>query len=253
MRKKLLSILVVEDDVKVLRQIEWQILSTFNREVQILKAETYEIGKEITLQGLVNISIIDLGLPDGHGEELIALIREKDRYQPIIIQTTEKDLAYQAKVHNKYGRLIYLTKEVLFDELSDRLQEAKMDWEIYASQRLAFPSQSNFDSVDINEVCYVTTDHPHLHIEFYDFDTKTYESIEVKYMTLKEFMNTYNQSGYFLKCHNGYIVNRKMVRSYSRTDNQIKMLYPRKGGYDVLIEVSETYRRNVKNQLRGLY
>jgi DNA-binding LytR/AlgR family response regulator len=254
MRKKLFTILVVEDDLKILKKIEWQILRTFNRQVQVLKATTFEGAKEIILQGLVDISLIDLGLPDGHGEELIALIRERSRYQPIIVQTTEKDTAYQAKVHNEYERLIYLTKEVLFDELSDRLKVAKKDWEMYASQRLAILGQNKVNSVDINEVCYVTPiSNTHLHVELYDFNTETYKSIEIKYMTLKQFVDIYNKSGYFVRCHNSFVVNRKMVHSYSRTDNQIKMLYPRKGKYDILINVSEKYRRQVREKLKGLF
>jgi len=253
MKRKLLSILVVEDDVKVLKTIEWQTLSTFNRQVQILKAETYEIGKEIILHGLVDIAIIDLGLPDGHGEELIALIREKDRYLPIIILTAEKSPEYQAMVHNKYGRLIYLIKEISFSELSKRLEEAKMDWEMYASQRLSLPEGSSFDSIDISEVGYVTVEAPHLHIELYDFDRKAYRSIEVKNMTLTKFMETYNGSGNFLRCHNSFVVNKKMIHSYSRTNNEVKMLYPCENGYDIFIDVSKRYRSKVRNEIKGLY
>lgn len=255
MRTKLLTILVVEDDVRILSEIEWQILRTFNRQAQVLKATTFEEGKEIILQGLVDISLIDLCLPDGHGEELIALIRKKSRYQPIIVQTTEADTTYQAKIHNKYERLIYLTKDTLFNELSNRLKTAKADWEMYASQRLALSSRSEVNSVDINEVCYVTpiSNSPHLHAELYDFDRGVYHSIEVKYMTLKQYIDMYNTSGYFLRCHNSFVVNKKMVRSYSHADHQIKMLYPRKGDYDILIEVSETYKKNVRNHLKGLY
>jgi DNA-binding LytR/AlgR family response regulator len=254
-RKKLLTILVVEDDLKIFKKIEWQILRTFNRQVQILKATTFEEGKDIILQGLVDISLIDLRLPDGHGEDLIALIRTQSLFQPIIVQTTETDTAYQAKVHNQYENLIYLTKEVLFDELATRLKKAKAKWQMYATLRLALPNQNKVDSIDINEVCYVSPipSTANLHIEFYDFDQETYKSIEIKYMNLKQFMSTYNEVGYFLRCHNSFVVNKKMIHSYSRLDNQIKMLYPRKGQYDIMIGVSEKYKKDVKLQLKGLY
>ena len=253
-RKKLLTILVVEDDLKILRQIEHQILRTFNRQVQVRKALTFEEGKEIILQGLIDISLIDLDLPDGHGEDLIALIRKQNFYHPIIVQTTEKDTAYQAKLHNKYENLIYLTKEVLFDEIATRLIKAKARWQRDASQRLMFPGRKS-DSVDINEVCYVSpiTGTPDLHVELYDFGQEAYKSVVLENMNLKQFMEAFNELGWFFRCHNSFIVNKKMAHSYCRTDYQIKMLYPRKEDYDVLIDVSETHRKQARKELKGLY
>jgi len=98
--KRLLSVLIVEDDLQILREIAIHISKQFGREVQILKATTLKEGMDIVGQRLFDIAIIDLLLPDGHGEELIALIRENDPDLPIIVQTTERDTAYQVEIHN---------------------------------------------------------------------------------------------------------------------------------------------------------
>jgi len=249
------SILVVEDDIRILRQIVLHISKQFDRQVQILQANTFEQGKAIIEQGLFDIAIIDLGLPDGDGEGLIAMIREQSAYLPIIIQTTHDDATYQAKVHNRYEGLIYLTKDTLFEELAIRLIKAKDKHEMIASNRLAIRGYKKYESLDIDEVCYVTkvTDSQHLHVELYSFSKGEYYHFVIEYMTLTDFIRTYNATGYFLRCHNSCIVNRKMIRSFSRTDNQLTMLMPMINGNDVKIDVSQTYRGEVMNTLKGLY
>ena len=88
---------------------------------------------------------------------------------------------------------------------------------MYASQRLALFGRSKIDSVDINEVCYLTPipDSSHLHAVLYDFHKEAYRSIEIKNITLKQFVDLYNKAGYFLRYHNSFVVNRKMTSSYS--------------------------------------
>jgi len=253
--KRLLKILVVEDDLYISRKIEVHISRQFGREAQILRAKTVQEGKDIIEQGFFDIAIIDLLLPDGHGEKLIELIREKDLDLPIIVQTTEDDLAYQAKVHNKYGSLIYLEKPLLFAEIKTSLNTAANKHKRLAIERLSIVSHKKIDILNVNEVCYVTkiTESNNLHVELYDYEKKDYSFFVITDMTMAKFMETYNKSGHFLRCHNSYIVNRMLIRSFSRTDSQITMLMPKKGGGDVIIDVSEKYRKAVREALKGLF
>jgi len=253
--KRLLSVLIVEDDLQILREIAIHISKQFGREVQILKATTLKEGMDIVGQRLFDIAIIDLLLPDGHGEELIALIRENDPDLPIIVQTTESDTAYQAEVHNEYGGLVYICKPNFLKEFSKRLKVAVNKHKRLSAERLSVVTHKRIDILDIDEVCYVSRipESNNLHVELYDFEKKDYKFFVIEYMTMAEFIETYNASGYFLRCHNSYIVNRMMVKSFSRTDSQITMLMPRKNGADVIIDVSEKYRKEVRNLLKGVY
>ena len=90
--RKLLTILIVEEEVPVLRSIELEVFKLFRPMVQIIKATTFKKAEEIIDNGIIDIAIIDLLLPDGHGENLIARIRSKLAYVPIIVQTSEEDI-----------------------------------------------------------------------------------------------------------------------------------------------------------------
>ena len=253
--KKILSILIVEDDNHILNKLIALISYQFGFNTQILTAKKFKEAELIINHGLCDIAIIDLNLPDRHGEGLISLIRKQSFHTPIIVQTDKKDLAYQAMVHNKYENIIYLTKDILFEEIEERLYIADSRHQAIASLRLSLYSHSKIDSIDINEICYVSKvpNEKHLHIELYDIKTNDYKFITLMSMSLTEFMNTYNQTGHFLRCHNSYIVNVKMVESFSRINSQLTMLMPRKGGIKIIIDVSEKYKNEVRNKLRGLY
>ena len=252
--KRLLSILIVEGNFFILREIEAHIARQFDREVQVLKARTFKESEDIIKRGLFDIAIIELLLPDGHGDDLISLIRQKHPCLPIIVQIIEEDKAYH-RVHNKHENIIYLEKEVMFLELKDRIRKAKNRHEAIASWRLPIVNYKKIEPVDINEVCYVSkvSESANLHVELYDLNKKDYTYTTIEAMTLTEFINKYNETGYFLRCHNSYIVNRKMIKSFSQVDNQITMLMPRKDGNDVIIDVSEKYKKQVREVLRGLY
>ena len=254
--KKILSILIVEDDIKDLDKILVLISCQFGNSVQVLTAKTLKKAEIIINKGIYDIAIIDLDLPDGHGENLISLIREQSFYTPIIVQTSEEDLAYQSMVHNKYENLTYLAKnKLLISLLEDRLEKIKIRHETNSHKRLYLRSRGKVISINTNEVCYISRipNEKHLNIELYNFDVKDYQFITLMSMSLAEFMNTYNQTGHFLRCHNSYIVNIKMVESFSLMNNQLTMLIPRRGGNKIIIDVSKKYRNEVKDKLRGLY
>ena len=155
--KHSLSILVVEDNTEILDKIISRIAYQFGFGVQILTAKRFKMAKSIIEKKLYDIAIIDLQLPDGHGEDLIALIREKNFFIPIIVQTSEESVAYQAMVHNKYENLIYLTKDTLFDELENRLEKANRRYQKSSNLRLATHGGSKIDCIDINDICYISS------------------------------------------------------------------------------------------------
>ena len=250
-----MTVLVVEDDPNILRKIEQHIFLAFDYESQVLKAKTFAQAKEIIESGLVEISIIDFTLPDGHSEDLIALIREQPRRHPIIVQTTIKDRDYQIKIYKEYGDIIYLTKDVLFEELTEHLLEARASLKDTATHRLAIPGQKIITSLDINQICYVTTimGTNNLHVELYDFEEKAYTYTEINNMSLDKFMQEYNELGTFLRCHKSYIVSIKMIEQVSRDDNEILLLYRRKYHGEVKIDIGKVYKKDVLAVLKGLY
>lgn len=254
MKKRFITVVVIEDNPKFLAQLEKEITWFFKREFQVRRAKTFKEAKEIIEQGFGEIFIIDLGLPDGHGEDLIEMIRERPIEYPIVVQTVNNDINHQLKIYKKYDNIVYLTKEELFQELTKRLAKARENIGNLLRNRIAIPGKQIIDSLRADEVCYVMTipNSHHLHVELYDFENKTYSNVEIKNMNLEQFMREYNAIGMFLRCERGFIVNIKMIEKVFKQDNEILML-PRLNDKEVRINIGGTFKKDALAKLKGLY
>ena len=255
MRKKsIITAVVIEDDKKIAGQIKWHILRAFNREIQVLTANTYKDALEIIEEGLAEIFIVDFGLPDGDGEELMRIIRAKTDFLPIIAQTTIQDVTYQLKIFKDYEPVKYLTKEVLFQELTKCLIWAKGKIENSLSHRLIIPGRRLLGSLGMYEVCYVEkiANSQNLHIELYDFEDKAYKFTVINNLSLEKFMTEYNGLDIFLRCHQSFIVSKKMIEQVYLLDNEILLLFRAEKGREILIPIGPAYRKSVLSQLKGL-
>ena len=256
MRKKsIITALVIEDDKWIAYQIKRHILQVFNREVQVLTAYTFKDAVEIIEQGRAEIFLVDIGLLDGCGEDLIRMIRAAPFPYPIIVQTTVQDKDYQLKIFKEYDRIKYLIKKDLFKYLTGSLKWAKKDIEASSVHRLLLPGRKLSDSLNVYEVCYIEriSDTQNLHVEFYDFETKTYKFKEIKNMSLDRFMKEYNELDIFLRCQKGFIVSKKMVEQVLHLDNELLMLYRGGRNSELRIPIGPTYKTDVLSQLKGLY
>jgi len=255
MRKKsIITALVIEDDKRIAGQIKWHILTAFNRKIQILTAHTFKDAVEIIEGGLAEIFIVDFGLPDGDGEDLIKMIRAMPFPHPIIVQTTIQDKDYQLKIFKEYDRIKYLTKDTLFIDLTDSLKWAKKDIEASLTHRLLLPGRTLKDSLDMHEVCYIEriANSQNLHIEFYDSETRTYKFKEIKGMSLDRFMKEYNELDIFLRCHNSFIVSKKMIEQVLHLDDELLLIYRGERNSELRIPIGPTYKKSVLSQLKGL-
>lgn len=254
-REKVLRTLIVEDDRTIAKNMKYFILNTFNRQIQVLIAKNFEEAKAIIEKGMINIFIIDFGLPDGDGEDLIDLIRELYPKAPIIAQTTIEDKDFQLRIYRKFKGITYITKHVLFEELQDAVAVAKKEALCYETKRVPLISRGKIESIDLDMICHITTipNTGNLNIEYYDHEKGDYNFKTMNGTTLGQFLKKYNDSGYFLRCHASYIINKKMVKKVNKLDNYILLLYKRSNGSEVRIDVSEGFKKEVLTELKGFY
>lgn len=260
MRRSFITVVVVEDNKKYVKLIVQEIKWLFRGNVQILVAKTFKEAKDIVKLGLGEIFFIDFGLPDGHGVNLIELIRAQKIEYPIIVQTEKNDRDYKLEIYDNYDNIKYLTKDELFEKLPKRLVKAKIDVERALENRIAVRGKQIIDTLSADELCYVMSipESHHLYVELYNIGTKAYYNAEIKNMNLDQFMKEYNTLGYFLRCERSFIVNIKMVEKVFKNDNEILMI-PRKkdkkgeSTKEVRINVGGTYKKEVLARLKGLY
>ena len=254
MTKKMITVAVVEDEQGIAHRTKWFIWKTFKRELQVLIAGTYKDAAEMIENGLADIYIIDIGLPDGDGENLIIMIREKSFYTPIIVQSTKDDMKYRLKVLDEYDRIKYLTKEVMFEGLVKGLAWARREVKNTQLHQIWIPRRGTTESVNMYEVCYVERirNEQNLHIELYDFDSRAYKSKERKNMSLDKFMQAHNELGLFLRCHSSFIVNKKMIEEIRQGDSELLMQFRGDRDVEIRVPIGPTYKKSVIAELRGL-
>ena len=242
--------MLVEDEEQILNHLEELIKTSFN-DVQVLKAQSLQEAKVIIESGVAEVFIIDFYLPDGDGVDLVKLIRNYySRQQPIIIQTTRDDQTYQLDIYKQYGNIVYLTKETVFNELVEHVANAREDVRDQLNNRLMIPGKTIFEALDKREICFISKlpNCNNLEVTSYDAKTEDFKYKEIIEMSLSRFLELYNQSNSFIRCHRSYVINKKMVEKILRTESKILLKYK-----NVKIELGESYKKDILNSMKGVF
>lgn len=246
----MMTILLIEDNKEILRYLERLIALHFKHDFQILKAETFFDGKKIIESRLADIFIIDFNLPDGDGLDLIKLIRTHyPRWQPIIVQTVRDDTTYQLDVYKSYGNIVYLTKDIVFEELVEHLANAKEDLKDQTNDRLIISGRSVFEALDTRGICLISKvpNTNNLEVTSYDIRTQDFKYKEIPSMSLDSFLKQHNSSDVFIRCHKSHIVNKKMIEKIDRIDNKVLLKYK-----NLRVELGDAYKKEILQAMRGL-
>jgi DNA-binding response OmpR family regulator len=113
-----MKLLIVEDEESLVDAIQ----TYFNQEKSICeKAESFDEGEEKIALYEYDCVIIDLGLPDGNGIDLVRLLKEKDSDTGIIIISANGTL--ESKLGGlEIGADDYITKPFALSELNARIK-----------------------------------------------------------------------------------------------------------------------------------
>jgi len=114
-------ILVVDDEPAILRFLRAGLSS---QGYQVIEAETGQAGLEAARQHRADIAVLDLGLPDIDGLEVIRLLRESGNMMPIIVLSSRDDEAAKVAALD-LGADDYVTKPFGIEELLARIRAAQ--------------------------------------------------------------------------------------------------------------------------------
>lgn len=254
MKRKQKTILVIEDEANLAKRIKAHIFASFEQKIQVLIAPTFALGAKIIKQKTADMFIVNLSLADGSGEALVKLIRKASHTRPIIVQGGAMDVTDQLKLLQTYDRIKCLTKGSLFEQLTPTLNWAIRECAFFLPHRLLVEGGITH-SVSVDEICFIEKipNERHLHIEFFDFEARTYRFVEFRNTSLATFLSEYNQLGIFLRCHQSFIVNKKMVEQIHHVDREILLLYRGENDREVRIPIGDTRKKQVLDALKGLY
>lgn len=113
-----MQILVIEDDVLLRHHLKTRLTELDN---QVLATGTASEGAYLADNYPLDVAIVDIGLPDGNGIELIRQLRAQGKTFPIIVLTARGN--WQEKVEGlNAGADDYLVKPIRLEELVARTQ-----------------------------------------------------------------------------------------------------------------------------------
>lgn len=113
-----MRLLVVEDDLSIQAFLERALVQAGYR---VDKATTGKAGEKMALEGVHDALIIDLGLPDMDGLDLIARCRAQGSSAPVLILSARRSVDERVKGLEQGGD-DYLTKPFALAELLARLR-----------------------------------------------------------------------------------------------------------------------------------
>lgn len=113
-----MRILLIEDELAIIRMVERGLTSHGH---QVLSAETGEDGLLIVSTEELDLILLDIGLPDISGHEVLKEIRRLRSDLPVIMLTARDDV--EAKVSAlDTGADDYITKPFVYEELLARIR-----------------------------------------------------------------------------------------------------------------------------------
>jgi two-component system KDP operon response regulator KdpE len=119
MTKNPVTVLVVDDELPIRRLLKRKLAS---QNYRVVEAETGKRALELVKSEQPDIVVLDLGLPDLEGLDLIPLIRELSRV-PIVVLSSRSDERVKVEALLR-GADDYVTKPFGMDELVARLHTA---------------------------------------------------------------------------------------------------------------------------------
>jgi DNA-binding response OmpR family regulator len=113
-----MRIVAIEDDPAIRRMLERGLAAAGH---QVLTAESGEDGAILAVEDGVDVVLLDIGLPELDGYEVLSRIRARRTDLPVLMLTARDDIDNKVRALDR-GADDYLTKPFAFEELLARIR-----------------------------------------------------------------------------------------------------------------------------------
>jgi len=113
-----MRIVAIEDDAAIRRMLERGLVAAGH---QVMTAESGEDGAILALEDGVDVVLLDIGLPELDGYEVLSRIRSRRTDLPVLMLTARDDIDNKVRALDR-GADDYLTKPFAFEELLARIR-----------------------------------------------------------------------------------------------------------------------------------
>lgn len=248
------TILIVEDNKDMLQKlVDW--ITTECADVQVLKAETYEEGKNIILKNHLDLLILDIHLTDTEDELGLRLAEQYRKHYPfntIIFQTVYEDYKYRAAIYDAIGTHIYIPKtELTKEKFTSALEQELERFERQFTNKIFIYQRDKKVPINVDAILYLEkiSESKDIKMFTYDYHTKQINTEFISNLTLAKLLKLPG-TGNLFRCHKSYIVNKRMIERSIIVDEEggaFKLRYT-----DHLVPIGKKFRRSAAKVLRGI-
>ena len=239
----MITVLIVENVQGMQRQIKKTIQQVEDR-LKILAADDIRSALKLAKMVPVDIFIININLPNSNELDFAKKLRGSYPNQPIIITSSEHDLAFQKLVHDEIENFTFLEKPYSWEQLKAKMKRALALVRNQTSQKLFIEQKKATFQFEINEIMYIETDKSRARmvaIVLYQQGNLVRKTI--RDVTLTQILEALPGQNLLLRCHNSYIVNPQMIARWNHSPLQgytIVLKYQ-----DITIPIGKTFRNTL--------
>lgn len=234
------TVLIVEDDNKLRNKIE-KMIYHMDQGLKILSACSKKSALKITELVAIDIFILDIELPDGNGIDLAKELRVEYPNQPIIIESSERDIIYQKRIHHEIENLAFLEKPFLLKDLQKKVARAIELVKNQKSRKLII-QQNGFKLIlDTRDVMYFETVKGFKKIQAVSYNQGRIVKKLIHGYSLSRILDELSCKT-LIQCHRSYIVNSQMITKWNFCDSQGYSLVLK---HDIEIPIGKTHRRQL--------
>jgi len=249
---KITTVLITGKNTRQLNRLDQLVRRSLPAPIRVNKKMRIDKAKEALLGGRIDISIIAEKLADGYGEELAALIDEHYDEHPIIYYLDQEDISHRVKLYDKYDNIKCVVLDAVFSGVGELLLHAYRKLGKYLQRRFSFSKVDAIKSAGLYEIPTIEVVGYMLEFEIYDWDKKLFR-YEEKKMSLKSYMDDYNDNEDFIQVNSSKAVNVHYIDRVEREGRYLVLIIPDGNGDEYQIGITETYYKNVCKRMKGWY
>ena len=223
----MLSCIIIDDEPKARKLLE-AIITEYCKDVEIVaQCEDLPSGIKAIKKSHPNLIFLDIEMPGHSGLELLDFFNEEEIDFDIIFTTAYNEYAIQAF---RFSAIDYLLKPIQHQNLIDAVERAVKKQQTKSTEQFKSLKQNLDSSISWQEKRVVVASGQSLHFlnpgdivmikgeaaysEIHLMDgTKMLAS-----KNLKHFEEMLKDIPYFFRCHKSFIINRKAVLKYVKSD-----------------------------------
>jgi len=232
------TILFLEDDKIINQEISTGLKAGLGEAAQVLSAYTIQEARQMMQDLKIDLSIIDLELPDGNGSDLARDLRKADENMPIMIASSHTTEQLHAELNNELDLFLVLKKPFKAEDILPRIKSNLRKVKRREEPALSLKDGRTRFKIPISTIIKIETIKRKKRIEITILQGDGVTSLrEFPMQSMEDFMQLLGKSKALVRIHQSTVVNPDFVLHYDGAVNELHLKHTKR-----VLSIGKTYR-----------